>query len=140
MRNSVHFSGSRLKVPFLLAIAAVVALSVTLAQATEYLVRSDGAVSVLSGAVKVSYNQPGQRGSGPVLVEAGYSFNPASWTVVPTTPDYLQNIIADINTVRTAAVAFRVSDRGTVVVKPTTVRTPVVPGGPAPGGPGPAGD
>jgi len=55
---------------------------------TEYLVRSDGAVTVLNGSVSVTYNLPGNKGSIQVQVPAGYSFNPATGTVVPTTPAY----------------------------------------------------
>jgi len=84
---------------------------------TEYLVRADGAVTVVDGAVTVNYNQPHGGGSVRVEVPAGYSFDPATGQVVPTTPDYLQNIIADITTTRDNAEVFRVEGGATVVVR-----------------------
>ena len=53
---------------------------------TEYLVRADGAVTVLSGSVTVNYNKPGG-GSVRVTINAGFSFNPATGQVVTTTAD-----------------------------------------------------
>ncbi len=94
---------------------------------TEYVVRADGAVSVLSGAVTETYNLPGNKGSVKVVIQAGYSFNPATGQVVPTTPDYLVNIIADINTVKGNALTFKVSGGANVVVKPTTPISPTAP-------------
>jgi len=84
---------------------------------TEYYVRADGAVSTISGEVHVIYNLPGNQGSVQVDVPAGYSFNPATGKVVPTTSGYLQNIIAHINTVRNNAQVFKTGG-ATVVVKP----------------------
>jgi len=84
---------------------------------TEYLVRSDGAVTCISGSVTVVYNLPHNGGSVKVTVNAGFSFDPATGQVVPTTPSYLQHIIADIDTVRQNAQAFKTSG-ATVVVKP----------------------
>ena len=84
---------------------------------TEYLVRADGAVTVLSGAVSINYNLPGNGGSVKVDVPVGSSFDPATGQVVPTTPDYLQSIIADITTTKNNAEVFKV-DGATVVVKP----------------------
>src|SRR6516164_2508499 len=60
---------------------------------TEYVVNADGAVSVLDGTVSLNYNLPGNKGSVKVSVPTGYSFDPATGTVVPTTPAYLQNLI-----------------------------------------------
>jgi hypothetical protein len=90
---------------------------------TEYLVRADGAVTVLSGAVTVNYNLPGNGGSVKVTIQAGFSFDPATGQVVPTSPDYLVNIIADIDTVRANAQTFRTGG-ATVVVKPEEVMSP----------------
>jgi hypothetical protein len=90
---------------------------------TEYLVRADGAVTVLSGEVSVNYNLPGNGGSVKVTVPAGSSFNPATGQVVPTTPEYLANIQADVNTVRENAQVFK-ADRATVVVKPEQTLSP----------------
>jgi hypothetical protein len=84
---------------------------------TEYLVRADGAVTVLSGTVSVTYNLPGSGGSVKVSVPSGFSFNPATGQVVPTTPDYLVNITDDIDTVRKNARVFK-AQGATVVVKP----------------------
>jgi hypothetical protein len=90
---------------------------------TEYLVRADGAVTVLSGSVQVQYNLPGSGGSVKVTVAAGNSFNPATGKVVPTSPAFLQNIIADIDTVRENAKVFKAGG-ATVVVKPQSVLSP----------------
>jgi hypothetical protein len=90
---------------------------------TEYLVRADGAVTCISGSVKVIYNLPHNGGSVQVIVPAGYSFNPATGQVVKTTGQYLQNIIADINTVRVNAQVFKAGG-ATVVVKPEEPVTP----------------
>lgn len=101
---------------------------------TEYLVRADGAVTVLSGAVSVNYNLPGNQGSVKVVVQAGFSFDPATGQVVPTSPDFLVDIIADIDTVRQNAMTFKAGG-ATVVVKPEEPmsptganRAPAVPG------------
>jgi hypothetical protein len=95
---------------------------------TEYVVRADGAVSVLSGVVRVNYNQPkGKGGSGggaiQVSLTAGQSFNPATGQVVPTTPDYLQNVLAEIETVRNNARVFKASG-ATVVVQAERAMSP----------------
>jgi len=90
---------------------------------TEYLVRADGAVTVLSGSVSLNYNLPRNGGSVKVTVPAGFSFDPATGKVVPTTPDFLKNIIADINTVRQNAKVFKVGG-ATLVVKAQGVLTP----------------
>ena len=92
---------------------------------TEYYVRADGAVTVVSGAVSVYYHPnrhgwwgphrpPGSGGPVKVIVPAGYSFDPATGQVVPTTPAYLKKIIAHIETTRKCAKVFRV--RGAVLV------------------------
>ncbi len=93
---------------------------------TEYYVRADGAVSVASGTVSLNYNMPGNGGSVKVDVPAGYSFDPATGKVVPTTSAYLQNIIADINTTSHNAQVFKVTD-ATLVVKPEGVVSPFSP-------------
>jgi hypothetical protein len=92
---------------------------------TEYFVRADGAVTVVSGAVTVNYNMKGGA-SVKVTVPAGYSFDPTTGQVVPTSPSYLQNIIAHINTTSRNAQTFKV-DGATVVVKPEEFVSPVVP-------------
>ena len=84
---------------------------------TEYVVRADGAVTVLSGSVSVIYNLPGNQGSVQVNVLAGQSFDPAIGNVVQTTPDFLNNIIAHIDTVKHNAEVFKAGG-ATVVVKP----------------------
>src|SRR6266566_401439 len=90
---------------------------------TEYLVRADGAVTCLSGSVSVTYNLPHNGGSVKVDVPAGFSFNPATGQVVPTSAAYLQNIIADVNTVRHNAQVFKAGG-ATVIVKPEEVVSP----------------
>lgn len=102
--------------------------AVALIVGTEYVVRADGAVTVLSGSVSVTYNLPGNRGSIKADVAAGYSFDPATGTVVPTTAEYLNNIIADINTVKENAEVFK-AQGATVVVKPEHKISPTKPKG-----------
>jgi len=90
---------------------------------TEYLVRADGAVTCLSGSVSVTFNLPHNGGSVKVDVPAGFSFNPATGQVVPTSAAYLQNIIADVDTVRHNAQVFKAGG-ATVIVKPEEVVSP----------------
>lgn len=90
---------------------------------TEYVVRADGAVSVLSGSVTMIYNEPGGGGSVKVTVQAGQSFDPATGMVVDTTPDYLEDLIADIDTVRHNAEVYKL-DNATVIVKPEKFMSP----------------
>jgi hypothetical protein len=97
--------------------------SVAFIVGTEYLVRADGAVTVLSGSVSINYNLPGNGGSVKVDVPAGQSFNPATGTVVPTTPAYLKSIIADVNTVKNNANVYKAGG-ATVVVKPDQFVSP----------------
>jgi hypothetical protein len=85
---------------------------------TEYFVRADGAVSVVSGAVTVNYNKAGSGGSVQVTVQAGFTFDPTTGTVVPTNASYLQNIIAHITTTANNAETFKVTGKATLVVKP----------------------
>ncbi|MEY4386109.1 MAG: hypothetical protein RLY20_1392 [Verrucomicrobiota bacterium] len=95
---------------------------------TEYIVNSAGAVSVLSGSVEVTYNLPGNKGSVKVTVNAGYTFDPKTQTVVSTTSAYLQNLIADINTVKNNAETFKAGG-ATVVIKPSDTVSPTAPHG-----------
>jgi hypothetical protein len=97
-------------------------------QGTEYIVRADGAVTVLSGAVSVRYNRPGNGGSVQVVVQPGQSFNPVTGTVVPTTQAFLQDSIAHIDTVRQNAETFRAGG-ATIVIKPEDFISPVLPNG-----------
>ena len=83
---------------------------------TEYVVNASGAVTVLSGAVSLNYNLPGNKGSITVSVPVGYSFDPATGQVVPTSAQFLQNIIADITTVKQNAETFKAGG-ATIVVK-----------------------
>ncbi len=83
---------------------------------TEYLVRADGAVTVLSGEVTLNYNLPKNGGSVTATVEAGQSFDPATGKVVATTSAYLNNIIADVDTMRNNAEVYK-AGKATVVVK-----------------------
>jgi hypothetical protein len=132
--------GSQRKLPKASTFSIVTTQGEAVIRGTEYYVRADGAISVISGVVNINYNKPGQRGDVKVRIQAGQSFDPVTRTVVTTTPEFLQNIIFDINAVRNNALAFRVTGGATVVVKPATSTSPVVPGAPPPGGPGPAAD
>jgi hypothetical protein len=95
---------------------------------TEYIVNAQGAVSVLSGSVEVNYNLPGNKGSIKVTIPAGSTFDPATGTVVPTTPSYLQNVIADVTAVRQNADVYKAGG-ATIVVKPDTSVSPSSPNG-----------
>lgn len=91
---------------------------------TEYVVNADGAVSVVDGTVRLNYNLPGNQGSVKVSVPKGYTFDPATGTVVPTNPSYLQNLIADINTVNHNAQVFKAGG-ATIVVQPEHFVSPI---------------
>jgi hypothetical protein len=84
---------------------------------TEYVVSQQGAVSVLSGSVDVTYNLPGNKGSIKVTVAAGQTFDPATGTVVTTTSAQLQNVLADVNAVRQNAEVYKIG-KATLVIKP----------------------
>src|SRR4029077_10392856 len=62
-------------------------------------------------------------GSVKVTVPAGVSFNPATGKVVATSAAFLNNLIADIDTVRENAKVFKAGG-ATVVVKPESVLSP----------------
>ena len=83
---------------------------------TEYVINANGAVSVLSGEVSVNYNLPGNGGDIKVTLLPGQTFDPATGKVVTTTAAFLQNLIADINTVKKNAEVFKVGG-ATIVVK-----------------------
>ncbi len=137
MRNSLKYSAGGRHVSLLLAFGAVLAFATSLVQATEYFVRADGAVSPISGAVNVSFNQSGQRGGTMVRVWPGYSFDPATRTVVVSTPAYYQDTLYHITTIRRNALSFTVAGGATLVVQPVSVSQPVMPDG-QPGVPPPA--
>jgi hypothetical protein len=83
---------------------------------TEYYVSTSGGVSVVSGQVSINYNLPNNGGSVKVSVPAGYSFDPATGTVVTTTPADLQNILAHVTAARNNAQTFKTGG-ATIVVK-----------------------
>ncbi len=91
---------------------------------TKYLVRADGAVSVIEGKVTINYTLPNNGGSVKFTITAGFSFDPALGQVIPTTPAYLKSIIADINTTKNNADVFKVGGGATLVVKPKEVVSP----------------
>jgi hypothetical protein len=121
LKGSVIGSQRKLAIPshFDIAMAQGVATIV----GTEYVVNASGAVTVLDGAVSVNYNLPGAIGSVKVDVPAGSTFDPATGTVVPTDPKYLQNIIADVNTVKQNAQVFKTGG-ATIVVMPEKFVSP----------------
>ena len=86
---------------------------------TEYIVRADGAVGVVSGSVQVIYNLPNNGGSIKVTVPAGSYFDPVTGTVK------VGSLASgtDINTVRNNAMVFKFSG-ATIVVKPVATITP----------------
>lgn len=121
LKGSVIGSQRKLAVPSHFDIAT--SKSVATIVGTEYVVNADGAVTVLEGAVSINYNLPGNKGSIQVTIAQGYTFDPASGTVVPTSSQYLQNIIADVNTVKQNAQTFKASG-ATIVVKPEKFISP----------------
>src|SRR6266436_433878 len=86
---------------------------------TEYIVRADGAVGVVSGSVQVIYNLPNNGGTIKVTVPAGSYFDPVSGTVK------VGSLASgtDIDTVRNNAMVFKFSG-ATIVVKPQPTVTP----------------
>jgi len=118
--------GSQRKLPTASEFVIRTAKGVARIVGTEYVVRADGAVSVLSGQVGINWNLPGNGGSVMVDVPQGFSFDPATGQVVPTTSDYLQNLIADIKTVQNNAQTFKIG-RANLVVNPEHM-SPVHPG------------
>jgi hypothetical protein len=122
LKGSIVGEQHKLSVPshFDIATSCVTATIV----GTQYVVNANGAVSVLDGTVRLNYNLPGNGGSVKVSVPAGYTFDPATGTVVPTNPSFLQNLIADINTVKNNAKVFKV-DGATIVVQPEQFVTPI---------------
>ena len=120
--------GSQRKLPRASSFAIMTAQGEAVIKGTEYIVRDDGAVTVLSGAVSVRYNRPGNGGSVLVMVQPGQSFNPATGTVVATTPEFLQDQLAHIDTVQQNAQTFR-ADGATIVVKPEDFISPFTPNG-----------
>jgi hypothetical protein len=120
--------GSQRKLPRASSFAIVTDKGEAVIKGTEYVVRNDGAVTVLSGAVSVHYNLPGNGGSVKVVVQPGQSFNPATGTVVPTTAAFLQDSIAHINTVRQNAETFKAGG-ATIVIKPEDFISPTTPNG-----------
>ena len=121
LRGSVIGSQRKLAIPSHFDIATT--KSVATIVGTEYVVNADGAVTVLDGAVTINYNLPGNKGSVQVTIPQGSSFDPASGTVVPTSSQYLQNLIADVNTVKQNAQVFKAGG-ATIVVKPEGYMSP----------------
>jgi hypothetical protein len=95
---------------------------------TQYAVRADGAVTALSGSVRVVYAEPGRGGAIRVTVSAGESFDPETGTVVETTPEYLENLIAEVETTAARAIPYKV-EGSTVVVQPDKPLSPSRPSG-----------
>src|SRR5262245_21375702 len=109
MNQTLHSIRARLSlITFVISMLRATALSkATTGFATEYLVRVDGAVIVLSGSVSVVFNSPGDQASAKADVPAGYTFDPVTGVVVPTSASDLHNIIADVNTERRNAQQFK---------------------------------
>jgi hypothetical protein len=124
LKGSVIGSQRKLAVPSRFYIATE--KSVATIVGTEYVVNASGAVTVLDGEVSINYNLPGNKGSVKVSIPQGYSFDPATGTVVPTSSQFLQNIIADVNTVQQNAQTFKAGG-ATIVVKPEAFITPTKP-------------
>lgn len=121
LHGSVIGAQRKLAVPSRFDIAT--AQNVATIVGTEYVINAAGAVTVLEGAVSINYNLPGNKGSIKVTIAQGYTFDPASGTIVPTSAQYLQNIIADVNTVKQNAQTFKAAG-ATIVVKPESFISP----------------
>jgi hypothetical protein len=120
--------GSQRKLPTTSHFDVLLPGGVATIRGTEYYVRADGAVTVISGAVSVHYNLPGNGGSVKATVPAGFSFNPATGEVVATTPDFLANILAHIDVLRNNARVFKTGG-ATLIVKPVQEISPATPRG-----------
>src|SRR6185369_9249907 len=120
--------GSQSKLPAVSSFSIVTAKGEVSVNATEYVVRNDGAVSSLSGSVKVIYNLPNNNGSVQVTLQPGQSFDPKTGTVVPTTAAFLQNSIAHVTTVQQNAETYK-ANGATVVIKPEPFVSPTTPNG-----------
>jgi hypothetical protein len=107
--TSGALAGSQRKLTLPSRLDVVTPKGVARIMGTEYYVRADGAVSVVSGSVMVQYNQPGSKKESTITVAAGYSFDPVTQTVVPTTPAYLQEMSAHIVTTRNNAQTLKVA-------------------------------
>ena len=121
LKGSVIGAQRKLAVPSRFEIATV--QNVATIVGTEYVMNADGALTVLEGAVSINYNLPGNKGSIKVIIAQGYTFDPTSGTIVPTSSQYLQNIIADVNTVKQNAQTFKAAG-ATIVVKPESFISP----------------
>lgn len=126
VRGNLVGSQRKLHKPSILEIATVNGRAFIVG--TEYMVNSAGAVTVISGSVKVIFNLPGNKGSVNVTINAGQSFDPSTGTVVTTTASHLQNIIADVNAVQANAQVFKAGG-ATIVVKPQEATSPTTPRG-----------
>jgi len=82
---------------------------------TEYVVRFDGAVSVLSGSVTLTYKKP-RGGTLSFTVGEDQTFDPNKGKVVPTTNEYLRKIIAGVYTVRATAETYKIG-KATLIVR-----------------------
>ena len=121
IKGSIIGSQRKLAVPSHFDIAT--SKSVATIVGTEYVVNASGAVTVLDGQVSINFNLPGNGGSVKVSIPQGYSFNPATGTVVPTSAQFLQNITADVNTVKQNAQTFKAGG-ATIVIKPEDFVSP----------------
>jgi hypothetical protein len=101
--------------------------SISMMSATEYVVRADGAVSAIEGSVSVKYLEPSEGGPTQVTLLPGESFDPQTRSVVDTTPEFLENLIAEVDTLKRNAVNYRVGD-AKVLVKPQKFMSPYKPG------------
>jgi hypothetical protein len=121
IKGSIIGSQRKLAVPSHFDIATE--KSVATIVGTEYVVSASGAVTVLDGQVSINYNLPGNGGSVKVSIPQGYSFDPVTQKVVPTSSQYLQNIIADVNTVKQNAQTFKAGGAN-IVIQPETFVSP----------------
>lgn len=104
------------------------AKGVTRIVGTEYCVRGDGAVTCFSGQVTVTCNLPDNGGSLQVPVGAGYSLDPSTGNVIPTTSAFLKNTLGDFQAVRDNARNFKIGRGGIVVNYCDHKVSPVCPG------------
>jgi hypothetical protein len=95
---------------------------------TEYIVTSSGLVSVVSGTVDVIYTLPKNGGSVKATVPAGFTFNPATGTVVPTPQPLPGDVLAHVNTVRQNAEVYKAGG-ATIVVQAEVPMSPTRPKG-----------
>jgi hypothetical protein len=92
---------------------------------TQYEVSASGDVTVISGEISLDFDPKGKKGGDEnAMVSAGETFDPATGKVVPTSPKFLKDIIADVKTMQDIEKTFKVAD-GTIEVFTEECASPI---------------